>query len=339
MPGSPRFRSDRPAGDEPADPLTDVLARMRVQGALYFRLEATAPWAVRFAEAPHAKFAMVVRGGCHLCVAGEPRPTALRAGDCFIIADGAEFVLRDGARAPAASCQELARARVGSVVRHGGGGAPTVVICGWFAFDPWSSAPLVDLLPRVLHVQTDDAQAAALRATLDLLATETSTPSLGSPIVVSRLADILFVQTIRAHHASGAAGAVGWLSATGDPQIGAALRAMHRDVAHAWSVEALAEVAGMSRSAFALRFKQLVDLSPLEYLTRWRMHRVGCELRDGRAGLAQIAGEVGYDSIGALSRAFRRVHGVTPAAFRRASLQSTSAPCSIRTSRGQKGSL
>jgi AraC-like DNA-binding protein len=93
---------------------------------------------------------------------------------------------------------------------------------------------------------------------------------------------------------------------------------MHRDVARPWSVEALAEVAGMSRSAFALRFKQLVGASPLGYLTRWRMYKVGCELRSGSASLAEIAGGVGYESIGALNRAFRRAHGVTPAAFRRA---------------------
>ncbi|MFT3770978.1 MAG: AraC family transcriptional regulator [Minicystis sp.] len=317
MSGSPKFRSDRPAKEDPADPLTDVLAAMQVQSALYFRLEATAPWGVRFAPMPHAKFALVARGGCHLILAGDPRPIALRAGDCFLVADGSEFVLRDGARAAAVSCAELAGTMVDGVVRHGGGGAPTVVICGWFAFDAWSGAPLVDLLPRVICVPTDEAQSAALRATLDLLANETSAPSLGSPIVVSRLADILLVQVIRAYHASGASGAVGWLSAIGDPQIGAALRAMHRDVAHPWSVEALAAVAGMSRSAFALRFKQLVGQTPLEYLTRWRMYKVGCELRAGNASLAEIADGVGYESIGALNRAFRRAHGVTPAAFRK----------------------
>lgn len=318
MPRKPRFRSDRPDQAAPQDPLTDVLAQMHVRGVIYFRLEATAPWGVRFAPAPHAKFAMVARGSCWLDVAGEPRPIALRAGDCFIVSDGSEFVLRDGAKTRAVGCQELARTKVGDVVRHGGGGAPTVVICGWFAFDAWIGAPLIGLLPRVLCVQTDEAEAAALRATLDMLAAETSAPSLGSPVVVSRLADILFVQTIRAHHARGAAGAAGWLSASRDPQIGAALRAMHHDVARAWSVEALAEIAGMSRSVFALRFKQLVGASPLEYLTRWRMYKVGCALRTGNASLAEIAGDVGYESVGALNRAFRRAHGVTPAAFRKA---------------------
>ncbi|APR86998.1 Transcriptional regulator, AraC family protein [Minicystis rosea] len=299
------------------DPLTDVLAQMRVQSALHFRLEATAPWGVRFAKVPHAKFALVARGSCHLTVAGEPRPLALRAGDCFLIADGSEFVLEDGARAALVSCEELARSMDDGIVRHGGGGAATVVVCGWFAFDAWNGAPLVDLLPRVICVPTDEAQAAALRATLDLLASETSAPALGSPIVVNRLADILFVQVIRAYHASGASGAVGWLSAIGNPHIGAALRSMHRDLAHPWSVETLASVAGMSRSAFALRFKQLVGQSPLEYLTRFRMYKVGCELRAGNASLAEIAGGVGYESIGALNRAFRRAHGVSPAAFRK----------------------
>ncbi|PCC71936.1 AraC-type DNA-binding protein [Nannocystis exedens] len=315
---SPRNRSVRPEFGVASDPLTDVLAAMHVRSALYFRLEATAPWGVRFAPVSQAKFAMVARGSCWLTVKGEPGPIALRAGDCFVVSDGSEFLLRDNLRSSTVLCRELAESMEAGIVRHGGGGAPTVVICGWFTFDAWSSAPLIDLLPRLLYVQTDDAQAAALQATLDLLATETSASAIGSPIVVSRLADILLVQTIRAYHASGASAAVGWLSAIKNPQIGAALRAMHRDVAHPWSVEALAGVAGMSRSAFSLRFKELVGTPPLEYLTRWRMYKVGCELRSGTASVADVAALVGYESVGALNRAFQRIHGVTPAAFRRA---------------------
>ncbi|MFZ6182122.1 AraC family transcriptional regulator [Nannocystis pusilla] len=326
MAKSPRFRSDRPELGVAADPLTDVLAAMHVRSVLYFRLEASAPWGVRFAQVPHAKFAMVARGGCWLTVKGEPGPVALRAGDCFVVSDGSEFVLRDNLRSSTVLCRELAQSIEGGIVHHGGGGAPTVVICGWFMFDAWSSAPLIELLPRLLCVQTDGAQAAALQGTLDLLAAETSASAIGSPIVISRLADILLVQTIRAYHASGAADAVGWLSAIKNPQIGAALRAMHRDVAHPWSVEALAGVAGMSRSAFALRFKELVGAPPLEYLTRWRMYKVGCELRGGTASVADAAAMVGYESVGALNRAFQRVHGVTPAAFRRAVAAGEPAP-------------
>ena len=318
MPRTPADRSDRPEVRGAADPLTDRLAAMHVESALYFRLEATAPWGGRFAPFGSAKFGFVARGACWLEVRGEPRAIALRAGDCFIVSNGIEHVLRDAHRSALVPCSSLASLRdENSVVRYGGGGASTVLICGSFTFDAWSSAPLLEVLPRVLTVQTDDAQAAALRGTLDLLAIETSAASLGSPVVVSRLADILFVQAIRAHHASGRT-ATGWLSAVADPRIGAALRAMHRDVARPWTVESLAAAAGMSRSAFAVRFKELVGSAPLEYLTRWRMQKAGSELRTSGAGLAEIAEHVGYESVGALSRTFRRIHGVSPAELRRA---------------------
>jgi transcriptional regulator GlxA family with amidase domain len=167
-------------------------------------------------------------------------------------------------------------------------------------------------------VRGDEAQTSALGATLNLLAIETAAGrAIGSPIVTSRLAEILFVQTIRGHYAAGGAQGLGWLAALGNAQLGVALRAMHQSPAQPWSVESLAAVAGMSRSAFALRFKAQVGETPLEYLTRWRMYRAGCLLREGELGIAEIAALVGYESTGAFNRAFQRVYVQTPGEFRR----------------------
>ncbi|UJR81379.1 AraC family transcriptional regulator [Sandaracinus amylolyticus] len=299
------------------DPVTEVLSAMRVRSAIYFRLDATAPWGVDFRGPAHAKFGMVVRGSCWLSVAGEERPLALRAGDCFLVASDATFALRDARNTRAVPCSELVARKVGNVVEHGGGGPATSVVCGWFELDAWGSTPLVDLLPRVLCVATDGAEATALRATLDLLAAETSTPGVGSPIVVSRLADLVLVQMIRAHHAAGRGNELRWLGALADVRLGPALRAMHADLERPWSVESLAELAGMSRSAFALRFREHVGEAPLAYLTRWRLYKAGCLLRSTQEGLASIADRVGYASVGAFVRAFRRAHGQSPTEFRR----------------------
>lgn len=287
---------------------------MRVRGAIHCRLEATSPWGVSFPRSANAKFGLVTRGSCWLSVTGE-RATPLRAGDCYIIAPDVAITLRDAPRGRTVDGVALFGSGAG-VVSCGGGGAETHIVSGLFELDEWSATPLFRLLPRLLCVRTDDAQADMVRATLDLLARETARAVLGTTIVSSRLADIMFVQVIRAHLASESAGELGWLRALGHPQLGLALRAMHQEPARAWSVEELAVVAGMSRSAFAAHFKTWLGEPPLEYLTRWRMFRAGQLLREGTLGLAEIAGSVGYDSAGALSRAFARVYMQSPRAFR-----------------------
>ncbi|HEX4445684.1 MAG TPA: AraC family transcriptional regulator [Polyangiaceae bacterium] len=316
---TPEERSDRPDPKPPADidPFTDVFTAMRVRSAFYCRMEATAPWGVDFSPSAHAKFGLVTRGSCWLKVAGEPRAIPLRGGDCYVVAARTGFAVRDALRSRAIDGDDVIRKKVGDRLSLGGGGAPTHVISGLFEFDEWSSKPLVDMLPSVLCVRADDAQTGALAATLGLLSMETSSRAIGSPIVIARLAEIMFVQIIRAHYAAGGAGGLGWLAALGNPQIGAALRAMHHAPEHPWSVESLAGVAGMSRSAFAVRFKAQVGETPLEYLTRWRMYKAGCLLRDGQLGVAEIAAAVGYESSGAFNRVFQRVCAQTPGEFRR----------------------
>lgn len=319
MPETPGKVSNRPDAGALADvdPFSDVFTAMRVRSALYCRMEATAPWGVDFPGSAHAKFGLVTRGSCWLEVEGEPKPIPLRGGDCYVVAANTRITVRDALRTRAVDGEALVRKKTGDLLCFGGGGVPTHVVTGLFEFDAWSSTPLFDLLPRVLYVRADEAQTSALGATLNLLAIETSGRSIGSPVVISRLAEILFVQTIRAHYASGGADELGWLAALGNAQLGAALRAMHHSPAHPWSVESLARVAGMSRSAFASSFKARVGSAPLEYLTRWRMYKAGCLLREGELGVAEIAYAVGYESPGAFNRTFQRVHARTPGEFRR----------------------
>ncbi|QSQ19495.1 AraC family transcriptional regulator [Pyxidicoccus parkwayensis] len=307
------------------DPFSDVFTAMRVRSALYCRMEATAPWGARFPGSPHAKFGLVTRGSCWLEVAGEPKPIPLRGGDCYVAAAHTAITVRDSLRTRPVDGESLIRTKVGDLLNVGGGGVPTHLITGLFEFDEWSSRPIIELLPRVLCVRGDEAQTGALGATLNLLALETATPTIGAPVVINRLAEILFVQAIRAHYASGRAGELGWLAALGNGPLGAALRAMHHAPAHPWTVGALASVAGMSRSAFALRFKEQVGETPLDYLTRWRMYKAGCLLREGEAGLAEIADTVGYESPGAFNRAFQRIYSQPPGEFRRHARQEAAA--------------
>jgi transcriptional regulator GlxA family with amidase domain len=167
-------------------------------------------------------------------------------------------------------------------------------------------------------VRADQAQSLALHTTLNMLASEMAEPAPGSDLVVNRLADVLFIQCIRAHFGlRSEACKRGVLHAVFDPQIGVAMKSMHEDVEKPWTVESLAAACGMSRSAFAAKFKELVGETPLEYLTNWRMHKATALLRKGDKKLFDVAKAVGYDSDATFSKAFKRVFGIAPREYER----------------------
>jgi len=159
-----------------------------------------------------------------------------------------------------------------------------------------------------------------------MLASEMAELAPGSELVVNRLADLLFIHSIRAHIGSESeACKSGLLRAIFDRQIGVALRSMHEKVEHRWTVESLAAACGMSRSAFAVRFKDLVGETPLEYLTSWRMQKASTLLKKGDRKLVEVAESVGYDSDASFSKAFKRVLGIAPREYRRSSLEALGA--------------
>jgi AraC-like DNA-binding protein len=317
------------------DPITDVFKTMHVTSVVQARLEATAPWGLMHeAEGGNdallhsagsenspsrlAHFGMVSRGNCWLSVGGIPDPLPLTGGDCFLLAPGSTYALRDDPRTRPRSFCEAAPKNNSNVIHYGGGGAPTTIVSGWFRFSQVSAKPLRRLLPDLILIKADQAQTLALHSTLQLLASEMSEPAPGAEVMVNRLADILFIQCVRAHIASGSESCKsGWLRAIFDPKIGAALKAMHEKVENPWTVEALAVAAGMSRSAFALRFKELLKETPLEYLTNWRMYKATGLLQEDDKKLFEVAKSVGYDSDAAFSKAFKRVLGVAPREYRR----------------------
>ncbi len=313
------------------DPISDVFKTMQVASVVHARLEATAPWGLmREAEAVNdavvhsnspsqlAHFGMVSRGNCWLSVGGMPDPLPLTGGDCFLLAPGSTYALRDNPRTQAHSFCEAGPKNNTNVIHYGGGGIPTTIVSGWFRFGQMSVKPLRRLLPELILIKADQAQTLALHATLQLLASEMSEPAPGAEVMVNRLADILFIQCVRAHIASESETCKsGWLRAIFDPKIGAALKAIHERVENPWTVEALAAAAGMSRSAFALRFKELLGETPLEYLTNWRMYKATGFLQDGDKKLFEVAKSVGYESDAAFSKAFKRVLGLAPSEYRR----------------------
>jgi AraC-like DNA-binding protein len=321
------------------DPITDLFHTMHVASVVHARLEVTAPWglmrgaedaneagahssALRNLPSQFAHFGMVSRGNCWLSVKGIPDPIPLTGGDCFLLAPATTYALRDNPRTRARSFCEVAPKNRGNVIHYGGSGVPTTIISGWFSFSPVSIKPLKRLLPELILIKADQAQTLALHATLQLLASEMAQPAPGSEVMVNRLADILFIQSVRAHIASSSETCKsGWLRAIFDPRIGIVLKAMHERIENPWTVETLAAAAGMSRSAFALRFKELLGETPLEYLTNWRMYKATGLLQENDRKLFEVAKSVGYDSDAAFSKAFKRVLGMAPKEYRRSAAQ------------------
>jgi AraC-like DNA-binding protein len=308
------------------DPLDDAFSVMRVRESLYARLDAGAPWAIRFREGKAARFGLVISGACWLTTEQPSKSIPLAAGDCYVILDGSTYTLGDDPRSAPLNCFDVMPKLVDGAVSIGGDGMAATVVTGWFVYDELGARPLTALLPRVLHTRVDGYRTDILKTTLELLAKETERPGVGSGVVISGLADILFVQAIRSHLNHAGEDEVGWLAALSDKRIGAAMRALHGRPAEPWTVEKLAALANMSRSAFAARFKAKLGEAPLEYLTRWRMFRAGVLLRYSECSLAEIANEVGYESDAALSKAFHRVVGMAPGAFRKQSAEGTANP-------------
>ena len=313
------------------DPITDIFRTMHVTAFGQHRLEATAPWGLiqekrteekatpsgkRSWPSELAHFAMLSRGNCWLSVEGTPEPIPLTGGDCFLLLRDTSIVLRDNPRTrPRSTFREIGASANNNVAHYGGGGAATTIVCGSLSFDRASLKPITQLLPRFILIKADHAHTLALHITMQALASEMAGQAPGSEVVATRLAEVLFIQILRAHIASEPERNQGWLRAIFDPHVGAALNAVHDRVNKPWTVESLAEAAGMSRSAFAVRFKDLLGQTPLEYVTEWRMQKAMQLLEQRDQKLIDVARSVGYESDAAFSKAFKRVVGASPGGY------------------------
>ncbi|MEW9534508.1 AraC family transcriptional regulator [Microbispora sp. NPDC049125] len=310
------------------DPLSDVLTLLNIGGAYSSRFEATGRWALRFQGYRHIKVGAAVSGSCLITVDGTPAVT-LSEGDCYLLTGGRPYEVADGPDAePVDGHDVYLRAPDPRNVRYGTAGpdaARTVLVGGSITLDDTSAALLLDCLPPIARVPSGSPQARVLRPLLAMLADEATGEPLGAEIMNENLTRILFVQTLRAHLA-GARDVPGWLGALNDPQIGAALALMHQQATRRWTVASLAGQVGLSRSAFAQRFRSLVGLPPLDYLTHWRIRSAARALRTGDRTVASVAAEWGYASESAFSNAFKRVTGHPPSRYRDAGPIPAAAP-------------
>jgi AraC-like DNA-binding protein len=296
------------------DPFRDALALARPRTVAPVPLHATAPWGARFSPFPHIKLGVVVEGECWLCVDGL-EPLFLSTGDFYLLGNPPPYGLGSSIEAARTrdsngSLREEFSASGPEIPR----GSVTYTCSVDFEFRDSDASTLFSSLPPAVLVKADGTDGRLLWNIATLLVHEIETQKVGRSLVLEHLAQILLVHMLRSH-AGSSHEPLGWLASVVDDGIGAALRAMHAEPRRRWTLDELAKIAMMSRSAFAANFRDRAGRPPLDYLIEWRMQLARAALRT-EDSLTAIAGAVGYRSESAFSTAFRRVVGMSPREFR-----------------------
>lgn len=315
----------------PRDILSDILSLIRFSGAISFRPELSAPWAIQ--SLPHADFAdamqastkqllpfhIVAKGTCWV-QANDGTRTHLSQGDIIIFPHGDAHILADRLDQEAVLVSHLLPEPPWTepfLIEYGGGGAISQLVCGFLQCEAMVMHPLLKTLPKLIHVQTfAEPTPPLLEMGVRYIIQETDCFRSGSMCSLTRLVELMFIEILRNYMQHLPAHEVGWLAALKDPIVSRALEWIHVDPAHPWTVSELAARTGLSRSALASRFTHLIGQSPMKYLTYWRLQLAYRQLQDTDHSIAKIALQVGYESEAAFNRAFKRYVGIPPGVWR-----------------------
>jgi AraC-like DNA-binding protein len=305
----------------PADSLGEALHFLRMSGVFYCLSELTTPWAIELPPFERClSFHAVTSGRSWLSVEGVD-DRLLEAGDLALVPHGRGHCLSSEPGIPPTRVEALPHEHLNdryAILRHGGGGPRTMLVCGAVRLDHPAAQYLVALLPRVIHVRASSSpQTEWIQSSLRLMAAESKELRPGGETIVTRLSDILVIQAIRSWIEEDAAARSGWLGALSDRQVGRAIALVHREPSRPWTVASLAAEAAMSRSAFAARFTELVGEPVMRYVARFRMQVARTWLEAEDLGVGEMAGRLGYRSEAAFNRAFKRFVGLPPGSLRR----------------------
>ncbi len=314
------------------DVLSEVLKAVKLDGALFYNAEFSAPWCFRSPAshviapylAPGSRhvvlYHLLTEGRAYAYVEGDARRVAINAGDIVIFPHGDAHFMGNGTPArPVDYEQELQRVLSQGlrVYRFGGDGEITKFICGYMTCEPQLCEVILGGLPRLLKVHIrGDASGQWLRDSIRFSVGDANTSSPGGDAVLAKLSEVLFVETLRRYIALLPQEQTGWLAGVRNPEVGKALALMHRQPALPWTIAGLAKEVGTSRSVLAERFRCYLSKTPMAYLTRWRLQLGAQMLKSSSKTVLQIASEVGYESEPSFNRAFKREFGLPPARFR-----------------------
>ena len=318
------------------DSLSAALMKVKLRAFTNVMLDAGRKWAVDFPALDGVTLSVVQKGECWLSIEGHREEVRLRAGDCFLLMGGRKLTLATdlSLKKRFRAEQLFGKARNGIATCNGGG--EFVVFGTIFRFEGHLIPLMFGRLPPVIHIAADSDNAAVLRWSLERFGAELRCDSVGRSLVLNHLAPIMLLQALRIYLSS-AMDEDNWLVALRHPRLSKAIEAMQTDFKRDWSVGELANLAGMSRSGFALIFKKKVGVAPMDYLVNWRM-QVACDLlRAGDERLSVIASAVGYGSENAFSVAFTKILKCRPGAYRKHFGSRSTAPplATARTSSSQ----
>jgi AraC-like DNA-binding protein len=317
------------------DVLSNVLHAVRLTGAIYFDIDASSPWVgespgtrqIAAAIMPGAEhiisFHAVMSGSCWAALGdGSLPPVLIEEGDVIVFPGGDPNVLSSsrGERSEPnmAMYYNPVDQHLPFTVLHGGGGPErTHFICGYLGCDARPFNPLLSALPAMLCARKPKDGRTWVTEFFQMAMMEGGSKRAGGETILAKLSELMFVEVIREHIETLPEGSRGWLSGLRDPHVGEALKLIHARPAEDWSVDTLARDVGLSRSAFAARFSHFVEVSPMHYLTHWRMQLAARLLERPGISIAQAGAEVGYDSEAAFNRAFKRFVGTPPGAWRK----------------------
>ncbi|YBV94548.1 AraC family transcriptional regulator (plasmid) [Phyllobacteriaceae bacterium JZ32] len=294
------------------DPLSEIFALLKPRSYITAGFDAGGRWALTLDDlAGRIKCYAVLKGTCWLSPGDDNASVRLNAGDCFVLPSGRQVKIgSDPTAEPRRASEVLDPNRSGEIVTYNGGG-DVYLVGSRFEVSGRHAEMLLRTLPPLIQVKTSGDQA-RLRWSIELMMEEFREARPGASLVAQQLSHMMLVQALRLYLAEGSRSETGWLAALSDPQMSKAIAAMHRDPAFPWTLQELARHVGMSRSAFAQRFRERVGETPITYLTRWRMTLAGERLTNSRDTVAQVAASFGYTSEHAFNTAFRRTMGCSP---------------------------
>jgi AraC-like DNA-binding protein len=315
-----------------ADALSDVLSVVRLVGGVFLHAEFTEPWCVLSQATPEdcgpllpdvrhiILYHYLIEGRVMVQVANAP-PVTVGPREAVILPRNDVHRMGSDLGRTAINTHDIIQPSAdGSLaaIRHGGGGARTRIICGFLGCRLLDHNPLLAALPPLLRLNTREGRAAEwIRVSFEFAADEIEAGRAGSDTVLAKLSELLFVEAVRRHVDTLPPQETGWLAGLRDRYVARTLALIHARLAEPWTVEALAEQAGLSRSALAERFTRLIGEPPMHYLARWRLQVAAQRLSISHEAMAKIAFDVGYESEAAFTRAFKRQFGTPPATWRR----------------------
>ncbi len=299
------------------DVLSDILRVIRLQGSVYFRACFCSPWGMDIGQSPRASFHIVVRGQCWLRMEGLEHPLLLSGGDILVLPHGTAHQISHDLDSRCLPGEEVVSAYQRGEPLFVGDQENFDIVCGYFEFDQDWPHPLITALPRVIHLRPEEQhQFGWLDNALRQIICEAEGRQPGAEVLIDRFTEVLFIQVLRAHMQL-QQGADNYLSALSDKSVAKALSLMHNSPERDWTIEELAREVGMSRSAFANRFHELVRQPPMTYLFAWRMQLAKRQIEQTPTSLTDIGEQVGYQSVSAFKKAFKRFFAQTPASLRK----------------------